>query len=105
MLATFRTKAHGDITMFGDVAVALLKLAGLSGTVPTAILAKDIPEALARLERALPRAQAQPQDTARKPADDPDHEPPVPLTRRALPLIGLLRAAAAAGADVLVDKS
>jgi hypothetical protein len=105
MIVKFRTKAHADITMFGDVAVALLKVAGLSGTVPTAILGKDIPEVLVRLERGLQRAPAQPQDTATKPADDPDQEPPVPLTRRALPLLGLLRAAAAAGADVIVEKS
>ena len=102
MLVTFRTKVHADITMFGDVAVALLKLAGLSGHVPTAILAKDIPEVLTRLERGLTHAPAE--NTPKKPADDPDHEPPVPLTRRALPLIGLLRAAAAAGADVIAEK-
>ena len=49
MLVNFHTKAHGDVTTFGDVAVALLKLAGLSGNVPTAILAADIPAALERL--------------------------------------------------------
>ena len=43
MLVTFRTKAHAEITMFGDVAVELLKLAGLSGNVPSAILADMLP--------------------------------------------------------------
>ncbi len=105
MLVTFRTKAHADITMFGDVAVALLKLAGLSGNVPTAILAKDIPAAIAKLEGGLPGVPALPEDPAKNPGDDPDAEPQVPLQRRALPVLGLLRAAQAAGADVLIQKS
>jgi len=39
MLVTFTTKAYADITMFGDVAVAMLKMMGYSGTVPSAIRA------------------------------------------------------------------
>lgn len=34
MLVTFRTKAWSNITLFGDVAITLLKMAGHSGTVP-----------------------------------------------------------------------
>ncbi|MEA1053075.1 DUF1840 family protein, partial [Lamprobacter modestohalophilus] len=33
MLITFETKAHANITMFGDVAVTLIKLMGHSGAV------------------------------------------------------------------------
>jgi len=43
MIVTFRTKAHADITMFANVAVDLLKLAGMTGNVPTAILGADVP--------------------------------------------------------------
>ena len=53
MLVTFKTKAHADITMFGNIAIELLKLAGMTGNVPTAILADDVPDKLATLERAL----------------------------------------------------
>ena len=53
MLVTFRTKAYADITMFGDVAVRLLKLMGHSGTVPGAMLAEDIAVALERLKGAV----------------------------------------------------
>jgi hypothetical protein len=113
MLVTFRTKAHADITMFGDVAVALLKLAGMSGTVPTAILAPDIPDVLSKLEssleerRALPEtsdvsAGGGPRDAA---TDDPDAQPAVPLGNRAFPLIELLRAANQAGTDVMVSAN
>ena len=38
MIVTFRSKAHADIMMFGDIAVNLLKLMGHSGTVPGALL-------------------------------------------------------------------
>ena len=34
MLVTFTTNAYADITMFGDVALAMLKMMGHSGTVP-----------------------------------------------------------------------
>jgi hypothetical protein len=103
MLVTFRTKAHPEITMFGDVAVELLKLAGLSGNVPTAILAADTAEAVSRLERAL--AQRKTADAGGADEEDPDTEPVVPLDRRALPLIALLRHAAETGADVMVAAS
>jgi hypothetical protein len=113
MLVTFRTKAHADITMFGNVAVDLLKLAGLTGNVPTAILAADIPAVMARLEAGLAQRHAVPADTTVKAAGgvrdpakgDPDAEPAVPLGHRALPLLALLRDAAEAGADVLVSSS
>ena len=43
MLVTFRSNAWGNVTMFGDVAVTLLKMMGHSGTVPSTLLARDIP--------------------------------------------------------------
>lgn len=101
MLVTFKTKAHADITMFGDVAVELLKLAGLSGTVPTAILAADTAATLARLQSAL--AHRKTADSGSATNTDPDEESAVPLDRRALPLIALLRDAAAAGTDVMIE--
>ena len=57
MLVTFKTKAHADITMFGNIAVELLKLAGMTGSVPTAILADDVPGRLSTLEHALAIAE------------------------------------------------
>jgi hypothetical protein len=112
MLVTFRTKAHGDITMFGRVGVELLKLAGMTGNVPTAILAADVPGVLAKLERALGEHNAAfgdsaPSATEARDGDDAGGgeaaEPTVPLRNRALPLLELLRAAAAARTDVIVS--
>jgi len=105
MLITFDSKA-GRVTMFGDVAVHLLKMMGHSGTVPSALLAADIPAALQRLEKSLehpPPLPKKPEDETKDTADDGDEgrEPPVSVNQRAFPLVQLLRAAAAQKADVL----
>lgn len=98
MLITFRTDAYADITMFGDVALGLLKLMGHSATVPGAILAADVPAALQRLQAGVTAA---PQSGAA--ADNAD-EPAVSLSHRALPLIKLMEAAVAAKSDVMWDQ-
>lgn len=90
--------------MFGDVAVTLLKMAGHSGTVPGALLAGDIPAALARLEHA---AAASPEGTGQssvRPGGDDDASPPVGLGLRAYPLVQMLKAAATQGCDVMWEE-
>jgi len=100
MLVTFTTDAYADITMFGDDALAMLKMMGHSATVPSAILAEDVPEALRKLTAAVKAAKiTQPVEV-----DDED-EPPVSLSNRALTLIKLLTAAAEAGSDVMWSKN
>lgn len=107
MLVTFRTKAYADITMFGDVAKQLLELMGHSGTVPSAIKAEDVPAALARLEaaiaqrRAADAAKAADEDRATDGYDGPRR---VTLAQRAVPLLELLRMAAAKKHDVMWDS-
>ena len=93
----------GTLTMFGDVAVGLLKMMGHSGTVPSAILAADLAQAMARLEAALairPPDARSTADTERK-----NDAGKVSLRQRAYPLIQLGRRAADAGADLLWDKA
>ena len=70
MLVTFTTDAYADITMFGDVALALLKMMGHSGTVPSAILAADVPAALSRLTVGIEAVKAAPS------VDDEDEDEP-----------------------------
>tara|TARA_R110001606_G_scaffold399222_2_gene582398 strand:- start:53074 stop:53370 length:297 start_codon:yes stop_codon:yes gene_type:complete len=96
MIVTFTTKAYTDITMFGDVALSLLNMMGHSGTVPSAILAADVPEALTQLKSALDAKEEQvsPQNTN-------DDEPKVSMHNRALPLLALLTAAAKEKTDVM----
>jgi hypothetical protein len=95
----------GTFVMFGDVAVRLLKLMGLTGTVPSALLAADVPAALAKLRTGLasPEALAEMQAADAPPPDGEDargREPAVPLARRAWPLIDLLERAAKKRCDV-----
>jgi hypothetical protein len=103
MLVTFSTKVSADITMFGDVAVDLLKLMGQTGVVPGALLGADTPLALERLKQAVAIVGARPAGNPPSTDDEQDGEPAVPLVslrQRAVPLIGLLEAAAAEKADV-----
>jgi len=100
VLVTFTCKAYADITMFGDVALGMLRMMGHSETVPGALLAEDVPAALERLKRAVEAAKAQPDQNADVRDDDSD-EPPVSLAHRALPLIELLAAAARQNCDVM----
>ena len=105
MLITFRSKAWSSIIMNRDIAVTLLKIMGHSGTVPSALLAADIPEALARLERGLDVADPS-KSVGRTPADsdDQDEPPPVGLRLRAYPLIQMLKAAAGKNTDVTWEE-
>lgn len=96
MLVTFTTKAYADITMFGDIAIAMLKMMGHSVTVPGALRAEDVPEALRQLKAAVAANNASP------PYSDKDvDEPVVSTAHRAMPLIDLLAAAAKDGFGVM----
>ncbi|MDH3831123.1 MAG: DUF1840 domain-containing protein [Gammaproteobacteria bacterium] len=103
MLITFSCPAYANITMFGDVAVHLIKLMGHSGTVPGALLAEDVPDALARLATAIEAGAQMPEP--REPAESEDDESTVSLPHRALPLIDLLKAAAKAKCNVMWDSN
>ena len=99
MLITFSSPAYANITMFGDVALHMLKLMGHSATVPGALLAEDIPAALQRLEAAVEADGQSPE-----PEPSADDEEAVSLSHRALPLIELLRAAAKEKCNVMWDS-
>ena len=101
MLVTFSCPVYADITMFGDVAIRLLKLMGHSGTVPGALLAKDVQAALERLQAGVKAVSP----GSEEPAEEEDGEPVVSLPHRALPLIELLTAAAKANRNVMWDKN
>ena len=95
MLVTFTTKVYADITMFGDVGIAMLKMMGHSGTVPSAIRAEDVPEALRLLKAAVAAGKAPPPHV-----DKDADESSVSTAHRAMPLIDLLSAAARDGCGV-----
>ena len=110
MLVTFRSTATESITMFGGVAVQLLKLMGATGRIPGALSPEDVGPALAKLESATERIKAGTHATPARPADnedaknedeDEDREPPVDLATRAVPLLSIMKRAAAANAELV----
>jgi len=96
MLVKFESEV-GSVTMFGDVAVRLLKMMGHSGVVPSALLAKDIPAALERLKAAL---AITPDDGGAAAKDEDGTQNRVSLRQRAYPLIELMERAATRGVDI-----
>ena len=105
MLITFKTQArYPNITMFGDVALRLLKLMGRRDTVPSAMESADIPDALQRLRAGL--AKQEELHDGQNPTDaNDDSEAPVGIATRAGPLIELLEAAAREGVSVMWESS
>lgn len=111
MLVTFRSTATESITMFADVAVQLLKLMGATGRIPGALGPDDVVLALRQLEHATEQIKAGTHVTPARPADnedsknededDEEREPPVDLATRAVPLLSILKRAAAANAEVM----
>lgn len=104
MIVHFRTDAYATITMFGDIAIRLLKLMGHSGTVPSAIKAEDVPAALEKLRTGLGIHGSEPQPAPSLTEAEEEQEPLVSLATRAFPLVELLEAAAAEECDVMWDK-
>lgn len=103
MLIRFRSDA-GDMTMFGDIAVQLIRMMGHSGTVPSAMLARDLPAALQRLRQGVAAAATAPGAVAGDRENDPDAEPPVPLPKRAFPLIELIERCVKNDCDLLWEQ-
>jgi hypothetical protein len=110
MLVKFRSPATESITMFGEAATQLLKLMGATGRVPGGLGAEEVPGALQRLESAVEGLKTQTNaDTAARPADNEDTDlhrsAPIQLETRAVPLLSLMKRAAAAKATVTWEAS
>ncbi len=103
MLVIFSSPAHGNVTMFGEVAIRLIKMMGHSGTVPSAILADDVPAALERLQKMVATEEPVPESQDSNIGDD--EEPAISLQHRAGPLLDLLEAAKTASCDVMWESS
>lgn len=104
MLVTFRTKAYANVTMFGNVALEMIKMMGHSETVPGAITAENVPKALEQFKAAVALEKSKPDPEDVDTDDEDDAEPQVSIATRALPLLELLTAAAEDQCDVMWDK-
>ena len=82
MLVTFSTKSYSNIMMFDDIATRLLHMMGNSATIPGALVADEVPEALRQLKSAL-NMEGGPQ-LAADASDEAEHLPVIAaLTGRA----------------------
>ena len=102
MIVTFKTKAYGDLTMLGDDALKLIKIAGHGGGVPGAIAADDLAEAIRRLKAAVAKDVEESAD-----ASDADNEGggvKIGLAQRAFPLIEMFEAALGEEAPVMWES-
>lgn len=115
MLITFKSPAASDTTYVGPIGERFLKMMGRSKNVPGAMMAEDVPEALAQFKRELERIEQQERDaiqaarerrsgttTERNGEKDKEgSERPVPLSNRAYPLIQMLEKAIEAECEVI----
>src|SRR5262249_8128609 len=99
MLVRFHSKA-GGFSIQGDVAVVLLHMMGMSGDVPGAVLAKDVPGALERLKRGAAPGKGERSDSD----DDAGAGQHVSLATRAYPLVQLLENAVKRNCDVIWEE-
>lgn len=100
MLVTFTCDAYENITLFGEVALRLLKMMGHGGSVPGAMVANEVPAALEKLQQAIADEKKR-QTPPVKTTEEDDDEPEVSLAHRALPLLALLQAAVKQPCDVM----
>jgi len=111
MLVKFSTR-FGQLVMQGEPAVALIRLGGHSGTVPSAVLAADLPGFLAKLRAGLELQgdQVSPPPQANEPGADGEDEKeprerPIKLRLRAVPLLDMLDTAIKQQSDLLWEKA
>ncbi|ENO8973687.1 DUF1840 domain-containing protein [Vibrio parahaemolyticus] len=107
MLITFRCRSYANVTMFGDIALEMIKMMGHSGTVPGSISAQDVPDALSKLTSALSAKNAAEENLPTDVDVDQEEEqaePAVSLGRRAFPLIELLKSAIKEECEVMWDN-
>ncbi|MFW9656954.1 DUF1840 domain-containing protein [Vibrio parahaemolyticus] len=107
MLITFRCRSYANVTMFGDIALEMIKMMGHSGTVPGSISAQDVPDALSKLNSALSAKNTAEENLPTDVDVDEEEEqaePAVSLGRRAFPLIELLKSAIKEECEVMWDN-
>lgn len=91
MLVTFYCDAFENITYLGDVGAKLLEYMQHGTSIPGAIVAEEVPDALGYLRSAVSKEMQ----------NHNSEEPGISIDKRALPLINLLEAACKAKCDVM----
>ncbi|HTE43328.1 MAG TPA: DUF1840 domain-containing protein [Steroidobacteraceae bacterium] len=105
MLVKFSSNATESITMFGDAATQLIRMMGATGNIPGALRAEDLSSAITSLRAALRRVQETDESHDAVEDEQEDSPPPIALSTRAMPLIGILERAAAKGTPVMWERA
>ena len=111
MLVRFSTR-FGQLLMQGEPAVVLIRLGGHSGTVPSAVLAAELPGFLAKLPAGLelqgdqvsPPPPVKESGGAWEDEEEP-RERPIKLRLRAVPLLDMLDTAIKQQSDMFWEKA
>ncbi len=96
MLVTFKSKASGDVIMFGDVAHRMMEIMGKEAGGQGIVTVEKLPEAIALLkaaaaaDREAKRSLKEEDLPQLEAAADGSQRPFVSLSQRAMPLIELL---------------
>ena len=90
MIVTFKSKASGDVIMFGDAAHALMKIMGKDADRTGIITPEQLPGAIAALKVAIEESRRQPGPNEDEEAEKPAMTQAVTLAQRAIPLLELL---------------
>lgn len=90
MIVTFKSKAAGDVIMFGDAAHALMKIMGKDADRTGIITPEQLPAAIAALKTAIAESRRQPGPDEEAEAEKPAMTQHVSLAQRAIPLLELL---------------
>jgi hypothetical protein len=111
MFVKFST-GYGQLLMQGEPAVTLVRLGGHSGTVPSAVLAGDLPAFAAKLRAGLELHGDEPSpapaaEETRRPEDDDDRprEQAIKLRLRAVPLLDMIDTALQHKSDLVWEQN
>lgn len=90
MIVTFKSKASGDVIMFGDAAHALMKVMGKDPDPQGIITPEQLPGAIAALKAVIEEGRNQPGPDEEEEAEKPAMTRHVSHAQRAVPLLELL---------------
>lgn len=100
MIVTFKSKAAGDVIMFGENAHQLMKIMGKGADRTGIITPEQLPGAIAALKTAIAESRGEPGPDETAEAEKPAMTQHVSLAQRAIPLLELLEWAQKKGAPV-----
>lgn len=105
MLYKFKSQAAAEVIMLQSTGDELLKIIGKTPGPAGIVTVEQIPGAISTLQAEIKRREALPDDAANEKGNSKGEasaeDDPIPLGKRAVPFIELLRVSAEAGKDVV----